>query len=237
MDYSNIKHRFLKENFFLALNMPSEGIIPFRIEAMEMVEYRYQAVSKTNEGSWATTGTIAADTVVDPSMLTMGEYNIDNALKVTDCNHIYQVFIGIKPSAIKYYLYYPSDTARKGLDIKPIFNKAPYGAIDGFTSPYNKPSEQSEIFIPKGIEVGFSWFNPLATAEQVDINVLIRKYLVSGLRDTDIVEGILKNKVPVRIASLGGITSLVYDPRNIFGMDAIPFNATREEIDAALTPN
>lgn len=235
MDYSKIRHRFLRENYLLALNMPNEGIIPFRVEAVEMVEYQYQAVSKTNEGSRNTTGTIAADTVVDASMLTMGEYNIDNALKVLNCDHIYQVFIGIKPSAIKYYLYYPTDTARRGLDVKPIFNKAPYGSIDGFTSPYNAPSEESELFIPKGIDVGFSWFNPLSSAEQVDINILVRKYLVSGLRDSELVEGILRNRVPARIASLGGLSPLVYDPRTIFGMDAIPFNATREEIDAALT--
>ncbi len=100
MDTSRIEHLFLKENYLLALNFPVDGIIPLRILAKEVVNFSYQAVTKTNEGALSTTGTIAADTQVDASRLSLNSYNIDNIMRVTDCAHVYQMFIGIRPSAI-----------------------------------------------------------------------------------------------------------------------------------------
>lgn len=234
MDTSRVEHLFLKENYLLGLNFPVDGIIPLRILAKEVINFSYQAVTKTNEGSITTTGTIAADTQVDSSKLSFNAYNIDNIIRVLDCAHIYQMFVGIKPSAIKQYLYYPAESAQKGLDQKPIFSKSPYGYIDGFESPYDKPSPQTEMWIPKGIDVGFSWYNPLSTAEQVDLNLLIVKYLVKVVRDGDIVEGMIKGNTPMRIATIGGLDGVNYNPRPIFGTDLIPFDAPREDIDAAL---
>jgi hypothetical protein len=142
--------------------------------------------------------------------------------------------MGIKPSAIRQYLYYPFEKSRRGLDVRPIYSKSPHGWIDGWESPYDCPSEQTEVWIPKSVDVGFSWWNPLSTAEQIDINLLIVKYLVKVIRDTDTVEGIIKNKVPARIATLGGLDTMIYDSRNIFNVDLIPFDATRQEIEASL---
>ncbi len=237
MDTSRIEHLFLKENYLLALNFPVDGIIPLRILAKEVVNFSYQAVTKTNEGTLSTTGTIAADTQVDASRLSLNSYNIDNIMRVTDCAHVYQMFIGIRPSAIKQYLYYPTESAQKGLDMKPIFSKSPYGFVDGFESPYNSPSPQTEVWLPKGVDVGFAWYNPLSSAEQVDLNIIIVKYLVKVMRDGDIVEGMIKGTTPTRIATLGGIEGLTYNPRPIFGTDLIPFDSTREQIDAALIEN
>jgi len=237
MDISRIEHLFLKENYLLALNFPGVqegGILPLRILAREMLQYKYQAVTETSEGARATTGTVAADTQEEVTRLTLSTYNIDNILRVTDCNHVYQVFMGIKPSAIRQYLYYPFEKSRRNLDVKSTFTKSPFGYIDGFESPYNYPSEQTELWIPKGIDVGFAWHNPLSTAEQIDINLFVVRYLIKVLRDADTVEGILKGKVPARVTTLGGLESITYDSRNVFNADLIQFDATREQIEAAL---
>lgn len=241
MDISRIEHLFLKENYLLALNFPGVqegGILPLRILAREMIQYKYQAVTETGEGARTAGGTatsvIAADTQEDPASLTLSESNLDNVLRVTDCNHVYQVFMGIKPSAIRQYLYYPTEKSRRNLDVKSIFNKSPYGYIDGFESPYNMPSEQTEIWIPKNIDVGFAWHNPLSSAEQIDINLFIIRYLIKVIRDADTTESILKGKLPIRIATLGGLDSFTYDSRNIYNADLIPFDASREQIEAAL---
>ncbi len=237
MDISRIEHLFLKENYLLALNFPGVqegGILPLRILAREMIQYKYQAVTETSEGARTTTGTIAADTQEDSSRLTLSTFNLDNILRVTDCNHVYQVFMGIKPSAIRQYLYYPFEKSRRNLDVHSIFNKSPYGYIDGFESPYNYPSEQTELWIPKDVDVGFAWHNPLSSAEQIDINLFIVRYLIKVMRDADIVESVLKGKTPARVATLGGIDSFTYDSRNIFNADLIPFDADRPTIEAAL---
>ena len=237
MDISRIEHLFLKENYLLALNFPGVdegGILPLRILAREMVQYKYQAVTETNEGARTTTGTIAADTQEDSSRLTLSTFNLDNVLRVNNCNNVYQVFMGIKPSAIRQYLYYPFEKSRRNLDVKSIFTKSPYGYIDGFESPYNYPSEQTEMWIPKDIDVGFAWHNPLSTAEQIDINLFIVRYLIKVVRDADTVESILKGKTPARVATLGGIDSFTYDARNIFNADLIPFDSSRDQIESAL---
>lgn len=237
MDISRIEHLFLKENYLLALNFPGVqegGILPLRILAREMVQFKYQAVTETNEGARSTTGTVAADTQEDSDRLTFSSFNLDNVLRVTDCNHVYQVFMGIKPSAIRQYLYYPFEKSRRNLDIKAIFSKSPYGYIDGFESPYDYPSEQTEMWIPKGIDVGFAWHNPLNSAEQIDINLFIVRYLIKVVRDADTAEGIIKGKTPARVATLGGIDSMTYDARNIFNADLIPFDATREKVESAI---
>lgn len=238
MDYSRVQHLFLKENFLLGLNFPGierGGILPLRVLGREIVEYKYQAVSITNEGARSTTGTVAADTQVDSSRLTLSTFNLDNVLRVTDCNHVYQVFMGIKPSAIRQYLYYPFEKSRRGLDIKPIFSKSPYGYVDGFESPYNYPSEQTEIWIPKGVDVGFAWHNPLNSAEQIDINLLILKYLVKVVRDADTVDNILKGRTPARIATVGGLDDMEYDARNVFNAELVPLDSEREKIESAIT--
>ncbi len=237
MDISRIEHLFLKENYLLALNFPGVqegGILPLRVLAKETIQYKYQAVSITNEGDRSTTGTVAADTQVDPSRLTLSTFNLDNILKITDCNHVYQVFMGIKPSAIRQYLYYPLEKSRRNLDIKSIFTKSPYGYVDGFESPYDSPSPQTEVWIPKGVDVGFSWHNPLNSAAQIDLNLFIVRYLVKVIRDSDTVKGIVAGKTPARVATLGGIDSFTYDARSIFNAGLIPFDSTPEQIDAAI---
>lgn len=234
MDTSRINHLFLKENYLLALNFAESGILPLRVIAREMIEYKYQAVSKTNEGAAGTTGTVAADTFVDSARLTHNTYNLDNIIRVTNCNHVYQIFFGIKPSAIRQYLYYPSEKSRRNLDEKPIYNKSPFGYVDGFESPYDSPSEETEVWIPKGVDVGFAWHNPLSSAEQIDIKMLINRYLIKVVRDPDTVEGILKGKTPARIATLGGIDQFEYNARGVFGADLIPLDADRTAIEAAL---
>lgn len=234
MDTSRIDHLFLKENYLLGLNFPVAGILPLRVLAREFTYYKYQAVSATSEGARSTTGTVAADTIVDTARLTLSTFNLDNVLRVLDCNHVYQVFLGIRPSAIRQYLYYPLEKSTRGLDVKPIFSKSPYGYIDGFESPYNSPSEKTEIWIPKGIDVGFSWHNPLNSAEQIDLNILVVKYLTKVVRDADTVEGVLKGRVPARIATLGGLEQISYNARSVFNADLMAFDSTRDQIESAI---
>lgn len=234
MDYSRIKDLFLRENYLLALNFPVDGIVPLRVLAREFVEYKYQAVSASGEGARTTTGTVAADTQVDAARLTLSTFNLDNVLRVLDCNHVYQVFMGIRPSAIRRYLYYPLEKSRGNLDVKPVFSKSPFGYIDGFESPYDAPSEQSEIWIPKNIDVGFSWYNPLTAAAQIDLNILIVDYLVKVVRDADIVEDVIRGKTPARIATLGGVDQIRYNARDVYNTDLIPFDSTRDDIESAL---
>ena len=225
MDVSNIEHLFIKENQLLGLGFTTQGFVFMRVTGVETVAYEY------NESP----GAIAAATQEDAARLPMAQYNIDNMLRVENCDHVYQTFMGWKPGAIRRYTYYPYETARGNLDVKRIYTKSPFGYTDGFQSPYDSPSPVSEMFIPKGVEVAFAWWNPLNTAATVEEHLLIRRLSVSIVRDVDLIDRILKGQQPCRLTTLGGIdSSFNYDARKFLDVDQIPLGSTRAEIEAAV---
>ena len=226
MDISRIEPHFIKENQLVGLGFPAQGYVFFRIEGIEEVEYDNYTESP---------GAVASDTYEDAARLPIDEYSIDNLLRVEYCDHLYQVFMGWQPGAIRRYLAYPYETLRGSIDVKRVYTKAPFGYIDGFESPPNQPSPKTEMWIPKDIDVGFAWWNPLPSSETVQIDMLIRRLSVSVLRDADLIEKILKGSQPCKLKTLGGIAgSMEYGTKRLLDVDYVQLGATRGEIEAAI---
>lgn len=226
MDTSLIEHRFLRENQLLGLGFPDQGYIFMRCMFVEEVEYNNYEESP---------GSVAADTFEDSARLPIDAYSIDNLLRVENCDHVYQVFFGINPGAVRQYLYYPYETGRRNLDVKTVYTKAKFGYIDGYQSEYDRPSPASELFIPKDIEVGFGWWNPLPDAVTVELNILIRRMKMSILDDVDLIQRILTGAQPCRLVTLGGASgSMDYRAKDILDVNFITLGSTREEIAAAV---
>ena len=225
MDVSNIEHLFVKENHLIGLGFPAQGFVFVRVNGVETIEYEYDE----------SPGAIAAATQEDAARLPMSLYNIDNVLRVDSCEHIYQAFMGWKPGAVRRYTYYPYETARGNLGVKRVYTKSPFGYTEGFQSPYDSPSPVTEMFIPKGVEVAFAWWNPLNTAVKVEEHMLLRRLNVSIVRDVDLIERILKGQQPCRLTTLGGIdSSFNYDAKKFLDVDHIPLGSTRAEIEEAV---
>ena len=218
-----IEHLFLKENYLLGLYFPGDGLVSFRVLQRESIPYMYDEI-----------GTLTADEWKEHARLGIAAEDIDNALWVGKKNHIYQVFYGIKPSAIKIYLGYPLETPRRNLDVKNVASKEEYGYIDGRKSPYDDPSPETEIFIPYGIDVGFAWHNPLTYAEKVLLFIHVNRYYVNVIRDVDLIEKILARRIECRIATLGGLERFEYPIRDTWNVDAVPLDAARADIEAAV---
>ena len=226
MDISRIEPKFIKENQLVGLGFPNQGYVFWKVQGIENIPYEDYTESP---------GSVAADTYVDAARLPMSEFSIDNLLRVEDCDHLYQVFMGWQPGGIRRYLAYPFENVRGNLDVKAVYTKAPFGYLTGFESPSKKPSPLTDLWIPKDIDVGFAWWNPLSTTETVQIDMLVRRCAVSVLRDADLVERILKGTQPCRFVSLGGIAgSMDYNARNKLDVGYITLDATRDEIEAAL---
>lgn len=225
MDTSKIESRFLKENQLLGLGLPGQGYIFMRCIGVESVFYEYDE----------SPAAVAADTQEDATRLGISAYSIDNLLRVEDCAHVYQTFMGWKPGAVRQYLYYPYETARRNLDVKRIYTKSPFGYIDGFESPYDAPSPETELFIPKDIDVAFAWWNPLGESVNVEEHILIRRLRVDYIRDTDLIDRILKGTQPCRITTLGGIgDSFDYNAKKVLDVDFVKLGASREDIEKAV---
>ncbi len=226
MDISRIEPQFIKENQLVGLGFPDQGYVFFRINGIEEVIYDNYTESP---------GAIAANTYEDAARLPISEFSIDNLLRVEYCDHLYQVFMGWQPGGIRRYLAYPYESLRGSIDVKRVYTKSPFGYIEGFESPPNQPSPKTELWIPKDIDAGFAWWNPLSTSETVQIDMLIRRLDVSVLRDSDTVERILKGSQPCKLKSIAGISGTMdYDSRRLLDVGYVQLDATRPEIDAAL---
>lgn len=225
MDTSRIEGRFLKENQLLGLGFPGQGYVFMRITGVESLFYEYGE----------SPGAVAANTQEDATRLGLSAYNIDNLLRVEDCSHVYQVFMGWKPGAARQYLYYPYETARRNLDVKRIYTKSPFGYVDGFESNYDSPSPETELFIPKDVDVAFAWWNPLSESVTVEEQILIRRLKVDYLRDVDLIDRILKGTQPCRLTTLGGIgDSFGYSAKGTLDVDFVELGSSREEIQKAV---
>lgn len=226
MDISRIEPHFIKENQLVGLGFPDQGYIFFRINGIEEVVYDNYTESP---------GAVAADTYADAARLPIDEFSIDNLLRVENCDHLYQVFMGWQPGVIRRYLAYPYESLRGSLDVKRVYTKSPFGYIEGFESPSNQPSPKTELWIPKDVDVGFAWWNPAPVSETVQIDMLIRRLDVSVLRDVDLVDRILKGSQPCKLVSLGGIAGTMdYGAKRLLDVNYVTLGATRGEIEAAI---
>lgn len=224
MDIHRIEPRFIKENQLLGLGFPSQGYVFYRVQGVETIYYNYDEV-----------GSIAADTQEDAARFGIAADSIDNLLRVTSCDHVYQVFMGWKPGAIRQYLYYPYETARRNLDVRRIKTKGAFGYIDGFESPFACPSPDTELFIPYNLDVGFAWYNPLEQAESLIINLCIRRLNCSVLHDADLIGRIQTGSQPCRLTTLGGISdSFDYKARSSLDVDFVKLDDTKETVQKAV---
>jgi len=225
MDLSRIEPRFIKENHYLGMGFPKQGYLFCRVTGVEPIYYEYDEIS-----------TIAADTFRDSARLGKSADNIDNILRVTDCDHMYQVFMGWQPSCVRQYLYYPYETARRNLDERRTYTKAPFGFISGFDSPYDCPSPDTEVFIPKDVDVGWAWWNESEETVTLRLAIFVRRLSVDILRDGDLIEKIIQGKQPCRLVTCGGVgDSFGYRASDVLDVDFINLGAARAEIDKAIS--
>lgn len=224
MDVSRIESRFIKENHYLGLGFPTQGYLFFRVAGVEPIYYEYDEITS-----------IAADTFRDSARLGRSADNIDNILRVTDCDHMYQVFMGWQPSCVRQYLYYPYETARRNFDLRRVYSKGPFGFVSGFDSPYDCPSPDTELFIPKDVDVGFAWYNESEATVALRIALMVRRLSVEILREGDLIEKIVGGKQPCRLCTAGGVgDSFGYKAPDVLDVDFINLGATRAEIDKAI---
>ncbi len=227
-----IESRFVKENHLLGLGFPGQGYLFFRCTGVEPIRYKYTEVSST-----AGDGVMTADEFVDSARLSSDQIasSVDNVLRITDCLHMYQTFIGWRPGAVRQYLYLPYDTPRRNLDVRSIYSKSPFGYIDGFESPFDCPSPDTELFIPKNLDVGFAWHNPTDATITLELNLLIRRLSVDLIRDVDLISRIISGAQPCRLVTVGGVGSqFSYQSVDIYDIEFVNLGSTREEIQKAV---
>lgn len=220
----------LLENYLLALNFPDKGIVPFRILTKEQIVWDPYVVNYSS-----TTTQFPADGWKDSAKIGHPtDTSVDNILEIDTKLRLYQLFYGIRQSDVRAYLSYPEGKTRRSIDAKAVSSRADFGFVDGSMSPYDDPKPVSEVWIPKDLDIGFSWYNRASVEQEISVKWIMNMYGVELIRDVDLVEKMIRRKVECRIATLGGVDSFIYDTKTVWGVNPIQLTATPEEIAAAL---
>lgn len=235
MAVKTIEDLFLLENYLLGLVFPAKGYVFFHIERLEDYEYLYDRI--LDVATLATAGQISADEYLSAVRLLDEDGN--DILEVTEKDHLYHIFYGINPSPLKTYWYFTKTIARGAPDITSMTPKSKWGYIDGFKSPFDAPSVKTEKFIPYGENLtGFAFHNPgtvpIRRADDPLLKFEGKMYGVSVIKDVDLIEAILTRRVHARLATLGGLEPFTYNIKEVYGVEAVPFRATRSEIEKAV---
>ena len=228
---------FLLENYLLGLVFPEKGYVFFHIERIEDYEYLYDRILDVT--SLTTAGQISADEHL--SSVRLLDEDANDILEVENKDHIYQIFYGINPSPLKTYWYFTKTMARGAPDVTSMVDKAKWGYIDGFKSPLLEPSVKTEKFIPYGENLtGFAFHNPTTVPIRRADNPMLKfegkMYGVSVIKDVDLIEAILRRRPggQARLATLGGLETFTYDIKDVYGVNPVPFRATRAQIQEAV---
>lgn len=221
-DFTEVNNLLLKENYILGLNFGGKGVVFFRVEAKEVVNYVYDEIAELGVNEFR-----------NYDRLGISSFNVSNAFRVTHEPIIYHMFYGISPSAVRLYPAYPVDAPIGNLEERNVFARGPFGYKDGFQSPFPKPSSLTELFVPYNTQIGWAVHNPLNNNAKPLINFVIGKYLVDVICDSDLISRILSGKKEARIATLGGASAsgaYKYDVKSVWGIDPVPLDANIDEI-------
>jgi hypothetical protein len=245
IDKSRIEKYFLKENYLLLLGFPGadrgEVYVPLRVIAREYFEFMYDPIQEGQISTKVPAGS-GANGISDLGFISptrLGSVFLTgkpfNAFYIKDTDQVYQMFFGISPSALRIFLEAPSSTGQRDLDIDRWANsKLQFGYIDGFDSPLLYPSPESELMIPPQFDFSLGYGNPLPEAVSPLLLFLVNRLKVALVLDVQLVERMLAGSVPVAIKTVGGLSTYTYNIPNVYQIQGIPLDASRQEIAAAL---
>ena len=229
-DYDKIAPLLLKENHLLGLSY-IEGYIFFRVLNKELVKLYYdpgQEIGSTSNLLNIPSATFRAKQLFSSQSSSL---NVNDLLAVSDDFHIYQVFVGIRPSAARLFIA-PEGTDQRELDVGTWGTGSNYrfGYISGYDSPADEPTPQGEFFTPPDIGMQFALQNPLPYTISPTFNFIINRMEVAVIRDSSIIQKILAGIIPARLAPVGGLTPPKYNRVNTWKVQPITVDATVEEI-------
>lgn len=117
-------------------------------------------------------------------------------------NLIFQIQFGVAPSRMQIYPFFGRDRSPnlEG-NAEPGEPQVP---LTGFDSPYNNPSEQSEIFTINQQEFpSLQAYNPMQTAEEARVSFHVNKMKYATIEDKGVMKAILQGNQPAKLHSAG----------------------------------
>jgi len=139
---------------------------------------------------------------------------------------------GIRPSEIWWYKSIPADTPQTGWGYKvppKVTDKFDY--VPGYLSPYDNPTVATECVLYYKLSTHIGLRNDSGRAIRPSLRILGAGYDCIQITDTNVIEGMMKQKPPCRFLTVGGLRMFTYTVPDVW---APPYEVDRATIERIL---
>ena len=170
MDISDFASRVLDVDDLLLLNIAPNQFVPLVVRRARASQLVYDPVLQA-----AITNPQAGTATVAASQSAIFQDNVQFGLSPTNSGisnvndifwnlaplEIYQFFVGVAPRTHRLWIKQPQGAFQTGLEqsITPSATYPDVGFIDGFRSPYQRPSKDTETIVLRSVSVNFTLAN------------------------------------------------------------------------------
>jgi len=204
----------LKENYIVAFQTGT-GLLPYKVVKKEIIPFVYDIM--TENGNLLplspVTQTISGFSPFFYEFNTLqltSIQNVQDMFSLTRTNEVLQVFTGIQPSYVRFIYKQPTTEKLMNMDQNINLSQSFYQqGYDGFISPFNDPSPDTEIFVVPGLSFSMVLVNTVSVPVEPIINFIINRMQVTPIIDSKTISDIQSGRIPAKIVSLGGVFSSV----------------------------
>ena len=196
---------------FVVASLGPEGkdslsrFIPFRVAKTKVLSLAYNF--QNNYPSWLPLSPVGVSGITSLSQSFLVQNlqpqisqisQVQNLFTITTPFEAFQVFIGVAPSPLRVFTQQPLNVPGTSLDQNINLTTGYYDAgwFDGFQSPYNAPTEVSELLVLDGFEPGFSLLNPVSTIVAPEFNIILNRMQLQPVSNQSFATSIVMGKVP-----------------------------------------
>lgn len=117
-------------------------------------------------------------------------------------NLIFQTYLGVSPSRVQIFPFFgrnrsPNLTGGAEPGKPQIF-------LNGYDSPYNNPSEQSEIFTINSMDtLALQAYNPMTEPAEARVSMHVNKIKYAAVEDVDMMKAFIQGQRPFRDHTMG----------------------------------
>ncbi len=162
-----------------------------------------------------------------------------NVIGMENKNWLLQIQVGIAPSYVKLFKYYPSTTP---LGYYLTNKKVHWGGreqnfyidgISGFESPVDDISPNSEFFLPPQLAYTFALVNMGSIPASPQLKFRINQMVVEPVSSVSLASKILDRVVPAKIATIGIFDKGVEPDKKLYGVEPVSLDANTAELEKA----
>jgi len=208
----------LKENYIVAFQTGA-GLLPYKVVKKEIIPFVYDIMSENGNlpplspVTQTITGFSPFFYEFNTLQLTSIQ-NVQDMFSLTRTNstqsEVLQVFTGIQPSYVRFIYKQPTTEKLMNMDQNINLSQSFYQqGYDGFISPFNDPSPDTEIFVVPGLSFSMVLVNTVSVPVNPVINFIINRMQVTPIIDSKTINDIQSGRIPAKIVSLGGVFSSV----------------------------